>query len=214
MTATSGPSGAASLRSVALQELLASRLRLKTEKFGSILYRLTWKHWDLPSGRRICALRASAARISVKGIILRGWPTTTTRDYKDGQECPNVEINCLLGREVWMTGWLTPTCPTNTEGHQAGNNHYVTSITAATQNLQYAVRGKLCPNTGMMLIGSCVEILPENQAGGPLSPEHSRWLMGLPIEWANCAPTEMRSISRQRKVFVKSSSKSALVFDL
>jgi hypothetical protein len=299
MTATFGLSGAVSLRSAALQELLESKLRRKTAKYGSILYRLTWKHWELPSGRRICALRASAARISVKGNILlgwptpnasdmkwrystleaaerrsssgkqismecsahlAGWPTATTRDWKDGQECSNVEINCLLGREVWMTGWATPcsmeteqspettisrkkrlsettgihrgpalpvsqqvqlagwntpTCPTKGEdGHQAGNNHYTSSVTSATRHLQYAIRGKLCPNTGMMLIGSYVEILPESQAGGPLDPEHSRWLMGLPREWANCAPTEMRSISKRRKASAKSSSKSALAFDL
>jgi hypothetical protein len=29
------------------------------------------------------------------------WPTPTTRDGKDGQFCPNVPTNSLLGREVW-----------------------------------------------------------------------------------------------------------------
>lgn len=33
--------------------------------------------------------------------MLAGWPTPTTRDHKDGQECPNVPTNSLLGREVW-----------------------------------------------------------------------------------------------------------------
>ncbi len=32
---------------------------------------------------------------------LAGWPTATTRDHKDGAECPNVPVNALLGREVW-----------------------------------------------------------------------------------------------------------------
>lgn len=32
---------------------------------------------------------------------LSGWPTPTTRDHKDGQECPNVPTNSLLDREVW-----------------------------------------------------------------------------------------------------------------
>ena len=38
-----------------------------------------------------------------------GWPTPTTRDHKDGSECPNVPTNALLGREVWKAGWGTPT---------------------------------------------------------------------------------------------------------
>ena len=295
MHGTFGPSGEISSKSATLQGLLESKLRRKTAEYGSILYRLTWKHWDLPSGRRICALRGSGARISVKGIILQGWPTTTTRDGKDGQECPNVELNCLLGREVWMagwptatanqpggtgeqhinrklamgrktatitdlsmvavlagwptakacdgeknqrtadgaeremlrgklsdvpgiatlTGWSAPTCPVNTNGnHQAGNNRYVTSITDVTRTLQYAIRGKLCRNSGMMLIGSCAEILPESQAGGPLNPEHSRWLMGFPKEWASCAPTETLSILKRRKASAKSSVKSVLEYDL
>lgn len=138
---------------------------------------------------------------------LAGWPTTTTRDWKDGQECPNVEINSLLGREVWMAGWNTPTAPVNTAGHQAGNNRYVTSVTSVTKGLSYAIRGKLDRST--MQIGCSVEILPESQAGGPLNPEHSRWLMGLPPEWENCAPLETRSTRKRRQASAKSSGKSA-----
>jgi len=32
-----------------------------------------------------------------------GWLTTTTRDWKDGSSCPNVPLNSLLGRAVWLT---------------------------------------------------------------------------------------------------------------
>jgi hypothetical protein len=37
-----------------------------------------------------------------------GWPTPTSRDHKDGSECP-VPINGLLGRKVWLSKSLGPT---------------------------------------------------------------------------------------------------------
>lgn len=34
---------------------------------------------------------------------IAGWPTTTTRDWKDGKEQLNVPLKALLGRVVWLT---------------------------------------------------------------------------------------------------------------
>nr|WP_230579976.1 hypothetical protein [Xenorhabdus bovienii] len=47
-----------------------------------------------------------------------GWPTPTTRDWKDGKECQNVLLNALLGRVVWMAGWPTPNASNTKNAYQ------------------------------------------------------------------------------------------------
>lgn len=50
-------------------------------------------------------------------------------------------------------------------------------------------------DSGQVLTGSAAG----TDVGGQLSPEHSRWLMGLPAEWASCAPTAMPSTRKSRR---------------
>lgn len=49
---------------------------------GSTLYTLTWKDRVTPSGRLICALRASGRHISDNGSGLWGWPTASASDTR------------------------------------------------------------------------------------------------------------------------------------
>lgn len=87
---TSGRTGTTSLRSAALQSSLESRLRAKMASHGSTLFKLTWKDRATPSGRLICALRASGRCTSDSDS--GSWPTPNARDGRDlsltGTVCP------------------------------------------------------------------------------------------------------------------------------
>ena len=107
MSGTFGQRGTTSSGSAALQSYLESRLQARLGSHGSILYKLTWKIQVMPSGRSRSRLRASVPRTSETERT--GWPTPTTRDWKDGASMhADVPLNALLGRVAWLAGW--PTC--------------------------------------------------------------------------------------------------------
>lgn len=103
---TSGPLFSASSPSASLQRSLENRLRARMGVNGSQEYALIWKHWDMPAGLPICALRASARRTSGKDFI--GWPTPTTQDNAQvaGQYATN---GTTLAGAARLLGWRTPT---------------------------------------------------------------------------------------------------------
>jgi hypothetical protein len=99
---------------------------------------------------------------------------------------------------VTLAGWPTPSVQNDRAGNpdSAINMHREdgTKVQQRLQDFATIAGPARLTASGEMLTGCSAAM----DAGGQLSPAHSRWLMGYPPEWDDCAPTVMPSSRKSR----------------
>lgn len=157
-------------QSAALQRSLESKLQARMAAHGSPEYVLTWKHWDMKSGPRICALRASRRRTSGNGFF--GWPTAAARDWKDTGDLSKSltrkdgrsRLGSLPRLAYHVQGW--PTCrATDADGRK----------------VNASLKGQAA------LIGAMNGLEAPKGKRAEYNPQFPCWLMGFPQEWLSFA---------------------------
>jgi hypothetical protein len=140
---------------------------------------------------------------------LAGWPTPQARDHFPSHSPEYIAEKKAQGHgmanlndRIQLAGWPTPAANSNGGGHYKDPEKAIARFQDKRRNndLKEAVylttdSPARLTDSGELLTGSTAGM----ESGGQLDPAHSRWLMGLPPEWDDYAPTETLSTLKRRR---------------
>jgi hypothetical protein len=129
---------------------------------------------------------------------LAGWPTPTAQDPSRGGLPPRPQdIGIPLSQMAAISGWPTPTAADQkwrTSSGEASDRRIASGKQMTLEAMVHQVGPVRITASGEILTGSGAGM----ESGGVLNPGHSRWLMGYPPEWCDCAVTATQSFPKSQ----------------